>query len=361
MKNITVLMTGAGAPGASGIIKCLRLNGERDIRIIGCDMKERVGTRCLLDGFEQIPPASSPDFVETLLAKAVQNGADVVLPLVTRELELLSGSVSRFAEAGIKVCVCPAESLHIANDKGLMLDEMKKGGLPVPGYVRITRAEQFAPACKALGYPEKTVCFKPTHSNGSRGFRIISPDIDRATLLFGEKPNSTYMDFDDAVDVLTGMDKIPELLVMEYLPGSEYSIDMFVDNGNTLAAVPRKRLAMNGGISVSCLMEDNREIIDYCTDIARVLRLDGNIGIQVRADCEGRYRILEINPRVQGTIVACLASGVNFPYLAVKRVLGETVSVPSIRWGVSMCRYWDEVYFDENGAPFSMERPHDRP
>ena len=39
MENtVTVLMTGAGAPGAPGIIRCLRKNGERSIRIVGVDM-----------------------------------------------------------------------------------------------------------------------------------------------------------------------------------------------------------------------------------------------------------------------------------------------------------------------------------
>jgi len=44
MKPITVLITGAGAPGAPGIIKSLRLVKERKIKIIGVDMdKNAVG------------------------------------------------------------------------------------------------------------------------------------------------------------------------------------------------------------------------------------------------------------------------------------------------------------------------------
>ena len=37
MRDITVLMTGCGAPGAPGIIKGFRNNGERSIRLIGVD------------------------------------------------------------------------------------------------------------------------------------------------------------------------------------------------------------------------------------------------------------------------------------------------------------------------------------
>ena len=43
LRPITVLLTGCGAPGVPGIIKCLRKNGERDIRIVGVDMNENAG------------------------------------------------------------------------------------------------------------------------------------------------------------------------------------------------------------------------------------------------------------------------------------------------------------------------------
>ena len=38
MRDITVMVTASGAPGAPGIIKSLRLNGERKIRIVATDM-----------------------------------------------------------------------------------------------------------------------------------------------------------------------------------------------------------------------------------------------------------------------------------------------------------------------------------
>lgn len=357
MQPINIIMTGAGAPGASGIIKCLRLNAEREIRIIGVDMKERVGARCMLDDFRTVSPAGAPEFCDELLALAAEYRADAILPLVTRELERFAAEEKRFFDIGTAVCVCPIANLSIANDKGRMLDKLADAGVPVPEYIRVTDAASFAEACAKMGYPDRTICFKPSRANGSRGFRVVSPDVDRSRLLFEEKPNSTYITYEDAAAVLGSMASIPELLVMEFLPGDEYSVDMLVDGGRTLTAIPRKRLAMNGGISVRCLIENNREIIEYCERIAEALGLDGNIGVQVRADSKGRFRILEINPRVQGTIVACLAAGVNLPYLAVKRKLGEPLEPITPSWGCEMIRYWDEAYFDADGRPFSITPP----
>ena len=44
MEPVTVMITGSGAPGAPGVIKSLRDNGERSIRVIGADASsEAVG------------------------------------------------------------------------------------------------------------------------------------------------------------------------------------------------------------------------------------------------------------------------------------------------------------------------------
>ncbi|MBL7722079.1 MAG: ATP-grasp domain-containing protein, partial [Chitinophagaceae bacterium] len=76
-------------------------------------------------------------------------------------------------------------------------------------------------------------------------------------------------------------------------------------------------------------------------------QLHGNIGIQVKANDEGEFLVLEINPRVQGTISASLGAGVNLPLLAVKQELGLPILPEEliIKWGVRFSRYWEEVFY----------------
>ncbi len=353
MNDIRLMMTGAGAPGAPGIIECYRKNGERDISVLGVDAREFIATRNLLDGFEQIPPASSRDFIDSVLNIAIENKTDVIQPLVTRELELFSAAKERFASHGIAVCVSPLENLEIANDKGLLLQYLKKAGIEVPDHVKTDDVEEFKKACASLGYPEKPVCFKPTRANGSRGFRIIDNSIDRSRILFEQKPTSIYMDYDTAVSTLSDMDRIPELLVMEFMPGEEYSVDMLFDNGEPVYGVVRLRNTMTGGISTDCTVVDEEDVREYACRVGKALKLHGNIGIQLRRDVNGKAKILEINPRVQGSIVCCGAAGVNLPYFGIKLALGEELPSVDVRYGVRMIRYWEECYYDNEGRPFT--------
>ncbi len=353
MEPLKVLMTGAGAPGAHGIIRCYRNNCERKVKVYGVDARERVQNVQYLDWFQKIPFASEDSFINAILDIAIDNQIQVIQPLVTKELEKIAESKSVFEKNGIAVCVDSAENLKISNDKGKLLDKLFLKGVAVPGYRKVINIDGFSRACRELGYPNETVCFKPSKSNGSRGFRIVDDGINRGDLLFNQKPNNLFISFQDALNILGEMEAFPELLVMEYLPGDEYSIDMLVDKGMAIYTIPRLRNIITAGISTECTVVNDEVVIAYCNDIAKALNLNGNIGIQVRKDGNGEVKILEINPRVQGSIVCCAAAGVNLPYFGIKQALGEVVPVVDIHWGVTMKRRWEEEYFDAEGRPFT--------
>ena len=139
----------------------------------------------------------------------------------------------------------------------------------------------------------------------------------------------------------------PELLVTEYLPGEEYSVDCLANHGEVKLVVPRLRSKMINGISVEGEFVNDKNIIAYCSEIIKELDLHGNIGIQVKRSSEGRSLIIEINPRVQGTIVAGLGAGINLPVLAIKQELDLPISDEElqVKWGTKFSRYWNEVFY----------------
>ena len=148
--------------------------------------------------------------------------------------------------------------------------------------------------------------------------------------------------------------KIPRSVLMEYLPDEEYSIDMLVNNGKAIYTIPRIRNEMRLGISIISEIKKNRDIIDYCNDIAKEFRLHGNIGIQVKKGYDHKFKILEVNPRVQGTIVLNTAANVNLPYFAIKLALNEKIPKVKIKWGTKVFRFYNE-YFMFNNKYFSLE------
>lgn len=340
LKNI--LVTGGGAPGAPGIIRALQISGN--LRLISCDIKERTIGSLLADEYFTVPSGKNTDYASALLNKCIEHSIDLILPITTKEIITLSQRKHLFENEGIEVVVSNYESLRIANNKGLLLKHLSENGVETPAFKICNSTTEFKHAAKDLGYPENQFVFKPTIANGSRGFRIVSNSINRSDLLFNYKPNNLHISYSEILEILEAKEN-PELVLMEYIPGTEYSIDCLISKGSTNYIIPRKRSQIRAGVSIAGEIEHNQAIIDYCKDILNTLDLEGPIGIQVKLDSKGIPKILEINPRLQGTSVACLGAGINLPLLSVEKSLKNTFN-EGVKWGTKFIRYYAEEYYN---------------
>ena len=341
---IHLLMTGAGAPGAAGIIKCL---GQEDrIKLSVADADEKALGRYMVSSFFQIPKATDETFADELLRLSQKEGITIILPLVTKELIPLSYQKNRFVQAGTGMLVSSFEAIQIANDKAACYRFLQERKIPVPNFFMVKTTEEFIHAAFELGHPQRSFCFKPCIGNGSRGFRIVSDSINEAAQLFHHKPYNTYITYTHALKILSSQ-PFPPLVVTEYLPGEEYSVDCLAKNGQAVMVEPRLREKMINGISVQGQFVEENDIIQYCIQIIEAIGLHGNIGIQVKRSTEGIPFLLEINPRVQGTIVAALGAGVNLPLLAVKQEFNLPIlpEEKRVKWGTGFSRYWTEVFY----------------
>ena len=337
--SLNILVTGAGAPGFPGIVKALRTNGERKVRIVATDAKPDVVGFYLAEKHYKVPMGNDKGYVKAILEIAEKEGIDVVLPLCTLELLPLAKNRKVFEEKGVKIVVSDEKPLETALNKAALFDFFKDKYSPRFFKVRNLRA--FERGCEKLGYPDKPVVFKPAVSYGSRGFRIIMKS-NKVERFFKEKPSSLYAEYDEIVKILS-QSPFPESLVVEYLPGEEYSVDLLVGK-DVIYSIPRKRVVIKQGISNVGIIEKNEELINISSDIARKLKLKFNINMQFRQDENRKFKLIEINPRVSGSIIFCVGAGVNLPYYGVKLVLGEKITKTDIRWNTRIYRYWNEIF-----------------
>lgn len=359
MTDITVLLTGAGAPGASGIIKSLRSAAERDLRIVAVDMNADAYGFAFADRGYTVPAGGDPGYVSRMLEIADSESVDVVLPLTTAELSPLAAHRDEFQA---RVMVSNPEALAVANDKSRLYEYLNaRGFASAPEFQRVDSEEAFVAAVEALGYPEEPVCFKPPVSSGMRGFRVLDTGTDRLERLLQEKPGAPITTLEEIRPVLSSAESFPELTVMEYLPGEEYSVDVLAMDDTVGPVVPRSRTRTRAGITFEGTVERREDLIEEASRICRGLGLEYNVNLQFKYDAEGSPRIIEINPRVAGTIVMCVGAGVNMPYLGVKYALGESLGEYEIEWGTRMVRYWEELFRLPDGRlrHFPAERPED--
>src|SRR5208282_4462454 len=167
---ITVLVTGAGAPGLPGTLYALHKNPDGlAVRIIGVDTECDVAGRFLADKFYLVPAPEDQSYVESMLEICRAESVAVVLPQTTREIAQLSHSREFFENEGIRVMVSTAPAIEAANNKWTLIKLSASLGVPCPAAHLTGSEEELMSAVCALGYPESPVVVKPPVSNGMRG------------------------------------------------------------------------------------------------------------------------------------------------------------------------------------------------
>ena len=148
MKPITVMVTASGAPGTRALLRALKENGERELRLVGTDMSERSVGRHLCDAFQLVPAGSDPGFPDAVLELARREGVDAILPQSSFDLEGLAEHVERFE---MPVLVSGPETIRRSNDKAETYELLHRLGLPAPQFRRVNGGREVEAAALALG------------------------------------------------------------------------------------------------------------------------------------------------------------------------------------------------------------------
>ena len=315
-QRVRVLVTGAGGPAAVSVMKSLR--ADPSVELVAADMDAWAAGLYLVppDARTLIPAGLDPGFAGTLLARCVAMGVTIVVPTVDSELRPLNQARAEFADAGIDLLLAPGPALDVTLDK-LALARC------CAGQVRVPRTECFDESTDpgTWLYP---VVVKPRTGSGSRDISIV-----------------------ESSQALTAMDRSADFLMQEYLPGEEYSIDVLADaHGHVVASVPRLRARVDSGVSVAGRTIHDAELEQFGSAVVTATGLTYIANVQARRDTAGRPALLEVNPRVPGTLPLTVASGVDMPRMALDSLRGRPLPDHADFREIAMVRYLEERFID---------------
>jgi len=262
------------------MIKALKNNGEREIEVVGTDMRPEAGGRFFADRFYTVPPGHPPEFIPRLIEIVEREHPDVLFPQSSYEVYPLALHRDEFEGRGVPVIVAEQRAIELSNDKGLMYRELEGTDIPCPQMRTCSSLAAFTEAVRSLGYPERPVCFKPTISKGSRGFRILSAGTDRVDMLITRRVDETTMTLEEAVDILKEAAPFPSLVVSEFIEGKEHTVDVFCQDGQVLMGFVKTREAIKAGLAMYFEMVDRPDLRRYGEEVARGLGLDYFANIQ---------------------------------------------------------------------------------
>jgi carbamoyl-phosphate synthase large subunit len=305
-----VLITGAG--GAAAVAALLDLPDT--VEWVAADVDPHAVGLYLVPARRRvlIPRGDDPDLVDRLLAACSRHQVDVVWPTVDTELLPVAEAADRFAAIGVRVLAAPVPALATCLDKWRLIERCRDV-VRVPASTVLTAATDLA----ALPRP---YVLKPRRGAGGRGVRIVRSAADTA-----------------------GVPRDGSYLCQEYLPGEEFSIDVLSrPDGSVAAAVPRRRDKVDSGIAVAGRTVADPALQTFGRAVATRVGLTGVSNVQVRRDRQGRPALLEVNPRLPGTMPLTVAAGVDMPAWALAAALGGTIPAGLTFREIAVVRHWTE-------------------
>jgi hypothetical protein len=160
----------------------------------------------------------------------------------------------------------------------------------------------------------------------------------------------------DALD--KALSETPGLLILEYLPGEEYTVDCFTDkNGTLLFCAARQRNRIKDGISVNTsFVQDQKPFIRMAEAINSSISFRGAWFFQVKRANDGQLCLLETAARFGGSSILCKAIGVNLPLMTLFDAFDYPVKIQQANYYVELDRAlgnryrcdieYDTVYVD---------------
>jgi len=133
----------------------------------------------------------------------------------------------------------------------------------------------------------------------------------------------------------------------EFLVGQEVTIDVFCDkNGDPIYIIPRKRLNVVNGKSVSGVTFYSESIRDWVRKICAALFFQGPINLQCFIDEKEQVKFTEINPRLAGGMaLGFAATNDNWAKLIVDHFIDhKPIRAKSVNYQLKMYRYYDEIF-----------------
>jgi carbamoyl-phosphate synthase large subunit len=178
---------------------------------------------------------------------------------------------------------------------------------------------------KLEGFP---LIAKPRYGKGSKGIAKIENPLDLRYIQ--SKQNG--------------------LIFQEYLPGTEYTIDVLSDlEGEPIIAVPRIRIQTKAGISTVGKIIKDENISETCKSIAKYLKIKGPCCIQMKESNEGTLKLVEVNPRLGGGTIFTALAGANFPAMILDMAMGKRIKMPRIS-EITVVRYFEEIVVENQKA-----------
>lgn len=297
-----------------GVIKQLRKIDKYNIKIIGCSSIKQgynPGT-VLTDIFYQTPNPSSNEYLGFVTNICKLEKIDFIFSPEEEDFRLFT-----INKINLNCIYANIDILDTFQNKHHATNILKNLGILTPKIIK----NNYVAGKDYIARKYISTC--------SKGIKIFN---------FSEKINKTLFDKN-------------EYFIQEFIDGTEYTVDVLTDkNGNPIIIIPRIRIKVRTGITVTCIIDKNAKIIETTKLIYKHFKIPGFSNVQFIVK-DGEVYFIELNPRIGGTTIASSLASINLielyldHYYFSKELKNFEYYMNKVKWGSIISRYYEETIY----------------
>ena len=330
--HVAIVFTSAGGTYVPATLACVRNMSEPEVRITGVDRQESIDSASLFDKFTSLHGNDEAAIGENLLRICQETCADVIFPGSEGECLAISALRDQFNDAAVLIPMPDRDMVKMMASKAAFCNLLREQHLDSVEFVLATGMDELLRVMEHFGYPRRGVVIKPQAGSGSKGTFIVvdtppSPPIRNAERRYAICTRSEFIQLSEAWN-LNFEDQLS--LVMPYYEGPVYDVDCLALEHKPIYVIPRERRYRDplSPISQGCVVSYNQKVVDLIERIIQELELDYLFDFDVAVGSDGAAHIIDVSPRMSGSVAASSIAGANIPGAVVRYRAGMTVPTP---------------------------------
>lgn len=320
----TVLVSGASGIVGYGILRSLRA-ALPDLRLIGTSIYTDTAAEIFSDVFVRAVPTREAGYVDWLLDTLREHKVDMIIPGIEADLHAWAPCLSQIEAAGAVALVNRPALVSLCQDKWAFYEDLRATNTDCA--IDSTLTGDYDELRERFGVP---FLLKPRRGFGSRGIVRV----------------------DSAASFAEHRDALGPILMAQPIVGrddAEYTVGVFGDGaGGMCAWLSMRRTLSPIGFTQMAEVVDSEPFVPVLQALCRHFRPVGPTNFQFRL-CDGRPKLLEINPRISSSTSIRTAFGYNECAMAVEHALNGVLPTMPTTHGGRAVRYIEDWVMSDDG------------
>jgi len=337
IKHYEVLVTSAHTNGALAVIRSL---GSKGLKVTGVSHLKNANSfyskHCHHKIVSPDPEMFPAEYVRFILKEIQSVHYDALFPITDTDMYLISKYADEFLPY-IKVAMNEHSKFMKVLDKAETIKIASKLKVPYPATIILSDISELPEISRNLTYPMIIKSRQSIYMNSGR--------ISKGGTIYVSSPEELISEYNNLHE------KIPFPLLQNVVQGEERGVFLLRHDGELKAIFAHKRLRsvnpLGGASTLRIGVDIDEQMKASAIKLLDKLDWEGAAMVEFKLDShDNTPKLMEINGRFWWSLQLAIASGVDFPWLVFKTLLGEDITpVLDYKRGI-VCRdlYNDFVY-----------------